>query len=492
MRRAERLLQRGRPAEALTEAELAPVAVPPAPAAQATLIRALAMASLDRFDDAVALARPLTGSTDPDVRRGAQWLLARDASRSGRTDEATARYRSVAESQGVIPGLGDRRSREVTDESAYMAAWLWYDAGDFKKATALLDAFLRARPASPRADDARWFAAWSRFRAGDRRGAQARLARLETSPLADAALYWGGRLGGSSAGARERLRRAAKAGGDGWYGWLARRRLERLGATPPPWPSAAVRVSDPVDGASLERLHAAASMFGLGGRDAAVEALEALATRGATRVTALEICRLATFAGEPALALRVARDLLGQSPETERWLYPAAFEGAVNSASRDAGIDEALLLAVVRRESGFRRESRSRAGAVGLGQLLPRTAERLGLLAELSSNPASLLGDPATNLPLAALYLGLLRDRFGSDPGALAAYNAGPAQPAGWSTPRPGQPIDEWVENIPYKETRLYVKVVLSSREIYRRLAGLPSQLDPAAPVPAPAEGVAF
>ena len=125
---------------------------------------------------------------------------------------------------------------------------------------------------------------------------------------------------------------------------------------------------------------------------------------------------------------------------------------------------------------------------LGLGT----SRERLGLLAELSSNPASLLGDPATNLPLAALYLGLLRDRFGSDPGALAAYNAGPAQPAGWSTPRPGQPIDEWVENIPYKETRLYVKVVLSSREIYRRLAGLPSQLDPAAPVPAPAEGVAF
>ncbi len=492
MRRAERLLQRGRPVEALTEAELAPGAVPPAPAAQATLIRALAMASLDRVDDAAALARPLAASTDPGVRRGAQWLLARDASRAGRTDEATARYRAVAEGQGAIPGLGDRRSREVTDESAYLAAWLWYDAGDFKKATALLDAFVRARPASPRADDARWFAAWSRVRAGDRRGAQARLARLETGPLADAALYWGGRLGGSSPRAHERLRQAAMAGGDGWYGWLARRRLEQLGATPPPWPSAEARVSDLVDDARLERLRAAAGMFGLGGRDAAVQALEALATRGATRFTAVEICRLATFAGEPALALRVARDLLGQSPETVRWLYPSAFEGAVTSASRDAGIDEALLLAVVRRESGFRRESRSRAGAVGLGQLLPRTAERLGLLAGLGSNPAALLGDPAIDLPLAALYLGLLRDRFGSDPGALAAYNAGPAQPADWSTPRPGQPIDEWVENIPYKETRLYVKVVLSSREVYRRLAGVPSQLDPAAPVPAPAEGVAF
>lgn len=492
LRRAERLLQRGRPAEALAEVELASGTVPPAPAAQAALIQAMALAGLDRHDEAIELARSLAGSTDPGVRRGTQWLLARDASRAGRTVEATTRYRAVAGSQGLIPGLGERKSLEVTDESAYLAAWLWYDAGDFKKATAQLDAFLRARPASPRADDARWFAAWSSFRAGDRRGAQARLARLETGPLADAALYWDGRLGGSSARARERLRQAAVAGGDGWYGWLARRRLEQLGATPPPWPSVELSASAPIDGVSLDRLRAAAAMFALGERGAAVQALEALAHRSADRSTAVEVCRLATFAGEPALAFRVARDLLGQAAGTERWLYPAAFGEVLAPAARDAGIDEALLLAVVRRESGFHSGSRSRAGAVGLGQLLPRTADRLVLLAELSANPTSLLTDPATNLPLAALYLGLLRDRFGSDAGALSAYNAGPAAPAGWSTPRAGQATDEWVENIPYKETRIYVKVVLSSREVYRRLAGLPPQLDPAAPVPAPAEGVAF
>ncbi len=492
LRRAERLLQRGRAAEALAEAELDAGAMPSAAAAPAALAQAMALASLGRFEEAVELARPLAGSSDPGVRRGTQWLLARDASRAGRTGEAITRYRAVAGSQAVIPGLGDQRSREVTDESAYLAAWLWYDAGDFKKATARLDAFLRARPASPRADEARWFAAWSSFRGGDRRGTRARLARLETGPLADAALYWEGRLDGSPARARERLRRAALAGGDGWYGWLARRRLEQLGATPPPWPSLMLPVSGRPDDASLERLRAAAAMFALGGRDAAVQALERLARRGAARATAVEVCRLATFAGEPALALRVARDLLGHAPGTDRWLYPAAFGEVVTPASRATGLDEALLLALVRRESGFREGSRSRSGAIGLGQLLPRTAERLGLLAGLSGNPASLLTTPATNLPLAALYLGLLRDRFGSDAGALAAYNAGPAPPAGWSTPPAGQPLDEWVEDIPYRETRLYVKVVLASREVYRRLAGLPALLDPAAPVPAPVEGVAF
>ncbi len=492
LRRVERLLQRGRPAEALAEAEAASGSVPPAPASAVVLARALALAGLDRFAEAVELATGLAAESDPGVRRGAQWLLARAASRGGRTEEAIARYRAVAESPATVPGLGDRRSRDLGDEAAYLSAWLRYDAGDFQRATDSLDAFSRARPSSPRADDARWFAAWSRVRSGDPRGAQARLARLESGPLADAALYWRGRLGGASRGAVERLRRAALAGGDGWYGWLARRRLERLGTTPPPSPSVDPGWPGSPDPASLARLRAAADLFALGDRDRAVQELEILARRGVAKATAAEVCRLASFAGEPALALRVARDLLGQVRGTERWLYPTAYGEVVAEAARAAGVDETLLLALIRRESGFRPEARSAAGALGLGQLLPRTAERLGLLVDLSTSPVGGLDDPATNLALATLYLGLLLDRFGSEAGAVAAYNAGPSPPAAWCRSRAGQPLDEWVENVPFKETRTYLKAVLSSREVYRRLAGLPPQLDPEAPVPAPAEGVAF
>jgi soluble lytic murein transglycosylase len=320
----------------------------------------------------------------------------------------------------------------------------------------------------------------------------ARLARLESGPLADAALYWEGRLGGASPRAREWLRRATLVGGDGWYGWLARRRLEQLGAPAPPALRVSLPTAEPVDRAGQEQLGAAAALLALGSRSGAVHLLEALARRAATRATAVEICRLATFAGEPALALRVARDLLGQTTRSERWLFPLAFEAVLSTSARGAGVDEALLFGLVRRESGFRPEAVSSAGAVGLGQLLPRTATRLGLVAALSFDPAARLGDPATNLPLAAHYLGLLRDRFGSDAGAVAAYNAGPAAPAGWATQRAGQPLDEWVENVPYKETRVYLKNVLAAREVYRRLTGLPPLIDPVAPIPAPSAGVAF
>ena len=79
----------------------------------------------------------------------------------------------VAAGQATVPGIGARKNLELGDEAAYLAAWLWYDAGAYPRAVERLDAFARARPGSPRADDARWFAAWSTLRAGDRRGAQA-------------------------------------------------------------------------------------------------------------------------------------------------------------------------------------------------------------------------------------------------------------------------------------------------------------------------------
>jgi soluble lytic murein transglycosylase len=490
LRRAERLLQRGRPEAALAEAGMAAAT---APTARVALVQALALAGLGRLEEAVEQARPLADSREPGVRRGAQWLLARDASRAGRTEEATTRYAAVAQTLALVPGLGEPRSRDLADEAAYLAAWLWYDAGDFRKAVTRLEAFARSRPASPRADDARWFAAWSSHRAGDRAGALSRLSRLERGPLEDAALYWQGRLGGR----RDRLRRAALAGGDGWYGWLARRRLEAMGATPPTPAGVDLPAVGPLEAMSLRdgssaRLEAVAGLIGLGWRDQAQQALETLTHRGAGRSTAVEVCRLATFADEPALAFRVARDLLGQARGTERWLYPLAFESVLAPAARAAGLDEALLHALVRRESHFQPEARSGAGAVGLGQLLPRTAARLGVVGDLAADPAPRLTDPGTNLSLSALYLGLLLDRFGSDAAALAAYNAGPAAPAGWLGARGDASLDEWVENVPYKETRIYLKTVLSTREVYRRRIGLPPALDPAARVPASVEGVAF
>jgi soluble lytic murein transglycosylase len=240
------------------------------------------------------------------------------------------------------------------------------------------------------------------------------------------------------------------------------------------------------------RLRAAAVLLGLGLRAEALAELDALARRGPPRPVAGPLAELAAFAGDAELPFRVARDALGPGPRSLRWLYPEAVPGLDPGVLAAAGVEAHLALAVLRRESAFRAGARSAAGAVGLMQLVPSTAARLATLGGLPDRLAPRLDDPAHSAGLGVHYLALLLDRFGDPAPALAAYNAGPAAASRWAAERAGQPLDEWVESIPYRETRGYVKSVLAAREVYRRLAGDPESLDPARPVPAPGTGVAF
>jgi soluble lytic murein transglycosylase len=103
------------------------------------------------------------------------------------------------------------------------------------------------------------------------------------------------------------------------------------------------------------------------------------------------------------------------------------------------------------------------------------------------------LKEPEVAIAVGAHYLGLLVSRFGEPALAVAAYNAGPAPVVAWASDRAGMPLDAWVESIPYRETRGYVKVVLAEWDVYRAVAGEPTpRLDPDQRVKAPAAGVAF
>jgi soluble lytic murein transglycosylase len=147
----------------------------------------------------------------------------------------------------------------------------------------------------------------------------------------------------------------------------------------------------------------------------------------------------------------------------------------------------------MRRESSFQPGIRSGAGAEGLLQLRPATAERMAALLGLPPALAMRLGDPSVNLPLGIHYLGLLAARFQDPAVALAGYNAGPGAAVDWARARSGMPLDEWVECIPFRETRQYVKNVLSDWDVYRELRGeITAPIDPARPVPKPASGVKF
>ncbi|MGZ6144090.1 MAG: transglycosylase SLT domain-containing protein, partial [Myxococcales bacterium] len=131
------------------------------------------------------------------------------------------------------------------------------------------------------------------------------------------------------------------------------------------------------------------------------------------------------------------------------------------------------------------------AGAVGLLQLLPATARRAAMVLGRPPLRDEELTEPGTAIDLGAWYLAELLGRFGDPAVALSAYNAGPRIAGPWAASGAGRPIDEWVEDIPYRETRRYVKVVVGAWSAYRILAG-GSAPRVSATVPAPRGGANF
>jgi soluble lytic murein transglycosylase len=152
--------------------------------------------------------------------------------------------------------------------------------------------------------------------------------------------------------------------------------------------------------------------------------------------------------------------------------YPRPFRPFVVQHSRAADIEPDLLQALVREESAFNARARSATGALGLAQLMPGTARQVAGQLGVRGFRESQLLEPQHNLRLGAAYLGQLRRRFdGSAAHAVASYNAGPGAVERWRRQRPDADLDAWVEDIPFEETRGYVKRVLGSYATYQLLA---------------------
>ena len=136
-------------------------------------------------------------------------------------------------------------------------------------------------------------------------------------------------------------------------------------------------------------------------------------------------------------------------------------------------IPVAVGLALIRQESAFEITARSRVGALGLMQLMPATAQAVAKRLGETTSPALLVGDAMHNMRLGTAYLRQMEEQFGALPLAVAAYNAGPHRVNAWITahgdPRNGAvELLDWIELIPFNETRNYVQRVLENVAIYR------------------------
>lgn len=182
------------------------------------------------------------------------------------------------------------------------------------------------------------------------------------------------------------------------------------------------------------------------------------------------------------LSLRIARsrsrNILNLDPFSDPFsrflweqVFPEAYRPTVDRAVEKNGVDPVLVWSIMKNESEFRSGVVSPAGAVGLMQLMPTTANRMMTEASGRRIDRRELYRPAVNITLGTLYLKKLGEMFPDNIVAVvASYNAGEEAVARWLKNGTINDIEEWVEEIPYSETNLYVKKVLASYWNYKRL----------------------
>ncbi|HZI22096.1 MAG TPA: transglycosylase SLT domain-containing protein [Gemmatimonadales bacterium] len=291
------------------------------------------------------------------------------------------------------------------------------------------------------------------------------------------ARFWLGKLAlgaGDTAAARAAWLTLAREDSIGYYGLRARRELDlpplRIAAGPLPAPSA-------LAAASLGRI----DTLLLAGLDTAaqteVRAILAHAPQQDPDALLAWSDGLARRGFGPA-AVRLGWQAAAKAPNDARALraiFPWPNRRAVEAEAAEFGVDPLLLVAIVRQESVFDAAALSPAGARGLAQLLPGTAALTARGLDVTFYP-DWITVPDLNLHLGAAHLHELLERYdGRVDAAVAAYNAGTTPVARWLT-RPGAADpDQFIELIPYQETRGYVRSVLRNRELYRALYVAPT-----------------
>lgn len=260
-----------------------------------------------------------------------------------------------------------------------------------------------------------------------------------------------------------------------FYGQLA---VEELGLTPslPPTPS-------PITAAEMQeiRTHAgllrAIELFNLGWRPEAVGEW-AFALRG---MNDRQLRAAAELARENQIYDRVVNTSMLTKQEvdfSQRFIAP--FEGRVTAQARNIALDPAWVYGLIRQESRFITDARSGVGASGLMQLMPDTARHVAKRINLQNFSLSQVNDFEVNTLLGTNYLNMVLQQLdGSQVLASAGYNAGPGRPINWRA-RLGNSVEGaiFAETIPFTETRLYVKNVLSNATYYSMMfSGQPQSL---------------
>jgi peptidoglycan lytic transglycosylase len=372
------------------------------------------------------------------------------------------------------------------DRAQYAAADIHEYFGRKDDAVQFYTNVINQFPKSAVRDDAQWRLAWLYYRSGELPAAMATFKALfnqsKNGPFGTAALYWQARTAekiGDAESAKQVYRQILNGGSESYYQELSFRGLDRLGETvddPQPMRPKPITDSDTaLSGETDFHLARARELASLSLHQLAIAELDEINSKtkatGRLRTVLLrEYFRSHAYGRSLGIAAQIS---LSQS-ERDFYRYPLAFWELIQQKAQERDLDPYLVLALIRQESLFDTRARSPATALGLMQLIPPTATRVAKQLGLPAPSPEKLFEADVNLTLGTQYLKDLLLRYSNNwQKALAAYNAGEAAVDRWEKEIVADDIEEFVERIPYVETRGYVKLVLRNHRIYKRLYDL-------------------
>jgi len=488
--------------------------------------RAELLAKGKQYNDAANDYHGLLNDVGPENRVAIQLAMAEALRHAGREKEAKKALESLP---ATTPEMNAQRlfnlgeiARGANDDEGFLrildqlrqtapaSTWLeqaLLSAGniyllrhDYDRAIDSFRELQQRFPNGGRASYALWKASWLSLRQGRRadaeKGFDDQIGLYPSSGEIPAALYWRGRLAeedGEPAKARAYYQKVSERFRNYYYGELARQQLKKLKSDsdpvhyalldgiPPIDPSTKV-TADPVPTDNL-RVQKAQLLANGSLLDLAVRELRAAADEGNGNWLAPESAHLYADAGRYDMAIEILKkavpgyfavDLASLPRPYWEALFPKAYWVDLKRFSSDNALDPYMVAALIRQESEFNPSAVSRANAVGLMQLLPKVGKQVAKQEKLKHFSTTELFTPGTNLQLGTRYFRSMVDKFGAFEYALAAYNAGAERVQTWLGQGKYRDVQEFVEVIPFTETREYVQAILRNANVYRQLYGAP------------------
>ena len=445
---------------------------------------------------------------EAEYQLGRSYLAARQYARAEQTFSKAHRKHRIPAALYRMAGIQVRKNRDLEATGTYekfaemyprhdlapKALWQAAKAAErnnrFASAEQYYAALAKRYPGSEYREPAAWSVGFMRYCQSEYREAMELFGELALSlrepHLVDQSLYWAGKLAQRlklKQRAQSYFTKAARGFPRSYYS----ARALNLGYSNPTSVKPRMQLrAQPEDGAAIERiefLQRADLLHELGLDHLAAAELREVERINSKNTAALKVIRdryesFGLLDRALVMATRIANKDSSQS--TLAHLYPDYYWKEVVKAGLEADLDPYLILAVIRQESFFNEDAVSRAGARGLMQIMPHTGRRLARSMGLRQFESRALFDPSVSIRMGSRFLGDQVRAFDDGPTSgmgfqlgLAAYNAGPHTARKWINRFPLEDPDAFVERIPYRETRLYVKKVLKNYTIYKALANV-------------------